>query len=512
MYTKVHPKYKTLHCVCNLKEKTTRASQTSRPSLSTPFRVCRFIGEAQVRFILQSDKNAYGVWMKNEIGTLGPAFVKFGQFLSTRQDLFGKEVADQLALLQDDINPVAYEEIEAIITSELDCPITDIFSSINPKYIGSASIGQVHVATLKKSGKEVAVKVQKPNIERDIRNNLMTLKSINNILLQFKSTRSSEFTQIINQYEEFLNAELDYTQELNNMILFYNALNDLPVRIPRVYKNLSTSRVLIMEYVPSIKITDVDKMSNPKEICDILVKVFLSQIIEKGIVHNDTQQGNIGVLYDVDYESSAQIVLYDFGNVIRFSKKFKDSIGMLTFSLLQRNTNDFVDLLIELEILYVVDANELLEVKEIFSYLFKYLDGLDAKGLKEAFEADEIQGINGLKINRDFVCLIRVFSLLDGTINKLDPNYSYIDALQPYTTNVWSNRTFMENMARKDISKIGMTVSQYPQMLEKNDISMMRVQSKVSSLKKEIKTMQSVQYVQTFMSILITLMIQSVLF
>jgi len=480
---------------------------------NSSLRVCKFIAEAQIRFVIQSDRSKYGIWMKNEIGDLGPAFVKFGQFLSTRQDLFGKEVTDQLALLQDNVNPVDFDIIKVIIENELGCPAENVFSELDSKYIGSASIGQVHRGRLKKSGKEVAIKVQKPNITTDIRENLDTLKNINNVLTHFKSARSSEFEQIINQYEQFLNAELDYTQELNNMILFYNALSDLPVRIPRVYKQFSTQQMLVMEYVPSIKITDVKRMSNPKEICDILVKVFLSQIIEKGIVHNDTQQGNIGVLYDNtnDYKNP-QIVLYDFGNVIRFSKQFKDSIGMLTFSLLQRNTNDFVNMLIELDILYVNDANELLEVKEIFSYLFKYLDGLDAKGLKNAFESNEIQGVNGLKINRDFIALIRVFSLLDGTITKLDPTYSYIDALQPYTSNVWMDRVFIENMVRKDVSRISMAVSQYPSQIEKSDMSMMRVQNKVTSLKKEMKTMQSVQYIQAFMTAIITLMIQSVLF
>ena len=146
------------------------------------------------------------------------------------------------------------------------------------------------------------------------------------------------------------------------------------------------------------------------------------------------------------------------------------------------------------------------------SYLFKYLDGLDAKGLKTAFESNEIQGINGLKINRDFIALIRVFSLLDGTITKLDPTYSYIDALQPYTNNVWRDRTFIESMVRKDVGRISMAVSQYPDRLEKSDMGIMRVQNKVTSIKKENKTMQSVQYIQAFMSALITLMIQSLVF
>ena len=474
---------------------------------SSQLKVYRFVAEAQVRFAFQSDKTELGIWMKNEIGNLGPAFIKFGQFLSTRQDLFGKEVTDQLALLQDNINPVDYEDIKTIIEAELKTPIDDIFSKFDTNYIGSASIGQVHRAILKKSGNEVAIKVQKPNITYAIKDNLNTLKNINNILLYFKSTRSTEFEQIINQYEQFLKAELDYRQELNNMILFYNALSDLPVIVPRVYKQLSTKRILVMEYVPAIKITDIDNMTNQKEVCDILVKLFLSQIIVKGIVHNDTQQGNIGVVYDNDYNTT-RIVLYDFGNVIKFSKQFKESIGMLTFSLLQKNTNEFVDLLVELDILYVNDMNELLEVKEIFNYLFKYLDGFDTQSFKSAMESNDFQEINSLKINRDFISIIRVFTLLDGTVTKLDPKYSYIDALQPYTSNVWMDRGFLESMVRKDISRIGT----YPRTLEKTDMNMMRVQSKISTINKEVKNIQTVQYTQAIMTALLTLMIERLLF
>jgi predicted unusual protein kinase regulating ubiquinone biosynthesis (AarF/ABC1/UbiB family) len=149
-------------------------------------------------------------------------------------------------------------------------------------------------------------------------------------------------------------------------------------------------------------------------------------------------------------------------------------------------------------------------VKELFTYLFKYLDGLDTKGLKEAVESNEVQAINSLKINRDFVSLIRVFSLLDGTITRLDPNYSYINALQPYTSSIWTDRIFLETMAKKDISKLGNTFIQYPANVEKTDASMMRVQNKVTTLKQDIKNMQTTQYVQACMSILTLLIMANI--
>jgi predicted unusual protein kinase regulating ubiquinone biosynthesis (AarF/ABC1/UbiB family) len=155
----------------------TRPNVRCQASGGKQTQVWRFVIESQVRLAFQKDKTAAGAWIKQEIGNLGPAFVKFGQFVSTRQDLFGKEVAEQLTQLQDNVNPVPYELIETSIRRELGAvDISTVFSEIDPVYIGTASIGQVHRARLRANGREVVIKVQKPNIEMDVRDNLQTLK------------------------------------------------------------------------------------------------------------------------------------------------------------------------------------------------------------------------------------------------------------------------------------------------------------------------------------------------
>jgi len=455
---------------------------------TSPIRLWKFVAECQLRLTFQEDKSEVGAWMKDEIGLLGPAFVKFGQFLSTRQDLFGKEVSEQLSMLQDNVNPIPYETIAKHIEAELGRPISDVFSEVDPDYIGTASIGQVHRARLKQSGREVVLKVQKPKIAELVRDNLETLKNVNKFLIVLGSARAREFEQFIYQYEQFLSAELDYNKELNNMVLFYERLNGLPVRIPRVYKDLSSERVLVMEYVPSVKITDIDTMQvlgfDMKEICDTLVKLFLSQIIDKGVVHNDTQQGNIGVLRD-----GKTIVLYDFGNVVTFSKEFTESISMVVFAVVQKDVDDFVDMLIQLGILYVEDENEILEVKTFFMYFFKYLDGLDINALKKSLISSEIEGKfqENLNINPDFLSLFRVFSLLDGTIARLDSKYSYTDALRPYAQKIMTDSSFWDMRARKDIAKLGT----YPRALNNADANILRVQNKVTNMSRDVQRMQA---------------------
>jgi len=485
-----------LNVKCNVKKSLNKGkrkiwktlSKYSPLSSTSPLKVWKFAIESQIRLTFQEDKDAVGEWMKNEIGTLGPAFIKFGQFVSTRQDLFGKEVSEKLSMLQDNINPVPFELIAQSIEKELQRPISEVFADIDPAYIGTASIGQVHRARLLKSGNEVVIKVQKPRISELIFENLKTLHDISRVVtLLGGGARATELEQIIQQYEQFLTAEIDYNRELNNMVLFYELLKDLPVRIPRVYKNLSSERILVMEYVPSIKITDLNTMQilgfDTRKICDTLVKVFLSQIIEKGIVHNDTQQGNIGVLDDGE-----TIVLYDFGNVISFTGQFRESINLVVFSIVQKDVDEFVDMLIQLGILYVENDDEILEVKMFFRYFFKYLDGMDLNALKKSIISSDIEGKfqDNLNINPDFLCLFRVFSLLDGTITRLDPTYSYVEAMKPYAQNVFSDTSFLDMRARKDFAKL----STYPRALNNADANIIRVQTKVSNMSKDVQNMQ----------------------
>jgi predicted unusual protein kinase regulating ubiquinone biosynthesis (AarF/ABC1/UbiB family) len=231
-------------------------------------------------------------------------------------------------------------------------------------------------------------------------------------------------------------------------------------------------------------------------ICDTLVKLFLSQIIEKGIVHNDTQQGNIGVLDD-----GKTIVLYDFGNVITFSQEFRESIGVIAFSVAQKDIDDFVEMLVRLKILYVDDTNDIYEVKAFFTTFFKYLDGLDLSSLKASITQSDIEGQfqENLSINPDFLSLFRVFTLLDGTISLLDPTYSYIDALQPYAQNVLNDSKFLDMRARNDFMKLGM----YPRALQNSDSNIIRVQNKVVGIKKDIQILKQYIIVTVLLNIFI---------
>ena len=458
---------------------------------TSPLRVWKFAAEVQLKLYFGKDKQKIGEWMKEEIGNLGPAFIKLGQFISTRQAVFGKEISKELSKLQDDITPVDSAIIRNSIENSIGSPIDSIFASFDDNCLGSASIGQVHRAILKdtnnKTNREVAIKVQKPNIAQSIREDLDTMRNMIEIITFLGSPRAVEFSNILSEYERFLSAELDYTKELNQMVAFYDKMKDLPVKIPRVYRSLSSESIIVMEYVPSIKITKtedlIDNNIDTVYIANQLINIFLEQIIKKGMVHCDPHPGNIGVL-----EDGKTLVLYDFGNVVTFSQDFKDSLSQLIFSVVQKDVNEFVELLIQLEILIIYDDSEIAEIKSFFVYFFRYLESLDFTKLKASIIQDDIQGKfqENLRVNPDFMSLFRVFSLLDGTCSKLDPNFSYINALDPYNQELLRDINFIDFRARKDLQKL----TSYSRTIQSTDTNILKVQRKVKVIGEEFQQTQ----------------------
>lgn len=463
--------------------KNTRKFVATFENKNSPLRIWKFATAVQLKLAFEKDKKEIGKWMKNEISHLGPAFIKLGQFVSTRQSILGKEISKELSYLQDDITPVDSDIIKQIIEKSLNRPLDEVFEVFEDTCIGSASIGQVHRAQLKNKSM-VAIKVQKPNIAQLIRNDLETMRNLVQFFNFIGNPRASEFNNILMEYERYLTAELDYTNEIDKMVLFYNIMKDQPVQIPRVYRKLCSPSIIVMEYVPSIKITDVVKLQENNidtvSLANILINVFLVQIIKIGVVHCDPHPGNIGVL-----EDGKTLVLYDFGNVVNFSDEFKASFSQLIFSVVQKDVNEFVDLLIKLNIISVNDDNEIEEIKSFFVYFFNYLETLDFTKLKASIIQDDIQGKfqENLQVNPDFMSLFRVFSLLDGTCSKLDPNFNYINVLDPYNRELLQDINFIDTRARKDLQKM----TSYTRTIESTYTASVKTQRKMKNMQDEFQ-------------------------
>lgn len=444
---------------------------------NSPVRIWRFAAEVRIRTLLQDDKKAVGQWMKNELIGLGPAFIKLGQFLSTRSDFLGKEIAKELSNLQDNIPAVSFEEIDGVFQMTTGKNVSELFTSFDEVPIASASIGQVHKARLLSSGKEVVVKIQKPCVARQIRDDLQTLKSINDLLKKLGSKRSYEIDNLLREYTRFLSSELDYRGELKNMVDFGKIYEDRStVIVPRVYPNMSNDMLLVMEYVPSVKITDVVRLRSmgvdTVSMANKIVDMYLSQILLHGRVHCDPHPGNIGVLADGD-----TIVLYDYGNVIELSKKFRKRVNNLVFAIYQKDADEFIDQLIELDILKLTKDDDVMDLKVFFNFFFEYLETLDFTELKESILSNEaLQQSNlSFKVEPNFLSIFRVFSLLDGTCALLNPQFSYIDTLAPYAQNAFFDTEFLQYKAQKDLG----TITSYSKQLKDTNYNIIRVDKKI---------------------------------
>ena len=439
-----------------------------------------------MRWLFQDDKRYVGKWIKDELANLGPAFIKLGQFLSTRPDILGADAVEELSKLQDDITPVQFHEIRFVIEENLGKPIETVFRSIDPACIASASIGQVHRAVLL-DGTNVVVKVQKPCVARQIKDDIETLHQMNKLLAATGNPRSMEINNILTQYERFLSAELDYRFELEHMERFHELLDGLPVRIPTVFRAYSSSELLVMEYVASTKISEVTALTaagiNTSRLADTLVEVFLYQIVFLGYVHCDPHPGNIGVA-----EDGETIVLYDFGNVIQLSEEFRKSINALVFSIFQRDVDDFVNILLRLNVLDIRDDVERLEIKEFFRVFFSYLETQDFKKLRTAILQQEVQGSSDIRIHvdPDFLALFRVFSLLDGTCIRLDPAFNYIEALRPYIQDIMQDTSFLTSRISTDLQKL----RTYPMMVRSTDDNILRLHKRVTEMNTVVQRMQ----------------------
>ena len=465
-----------------------RPASATSARLKPPWRIWSFAAELQVRLLLQRDRAALGRWMTARMSDLGPAFIKGGQFLSTRSDVLGKEVTDELAKLQDNTNVVAFERIAEAVRAELGCATDAIFESIEPLPLASASIGQVHRAKLRTkrgAAREVAIKVRKPGVRDQIYADLGTLKAIAGALSLVGAQPAREMDPLLVEYERFLTAELDYTAELAHMQRFadFFAAADDAVRIPRTYPSVSSSGLLVMEYLPSTKVTDaaaLDALGVDKDaLAGRVLAVFVKQVTQLGSVHADPHPGNVGVLPD-----GRTLVLYDFGNVVRFSEAFVKEINAVMVAIVERDVDEFVKLMTRLGLFVVGDAMDALELKAFFKVFFQYLQNTDFDELRGAIVANDAmrQSRPAVKIDNNFFALFRVFSLLDGTCTQLSPSFNYIEVLAPFALNALRDPNFLDYRIRRDVARANGTSA-----IEATDAT----QQMVVSLNARVKAMAS---------------------
>ncbi len=397
---------------------------------------------------------------------LGPTFIKMGQILSTRPDLVPLPFIKELEKLQDEVKPIEGEEIKRVIQQTFGRDIEDLFLYFEEKPIASASISQVHKAKLK-NGKEVAVKVRKPQIERVISTDIQILYDIARLIEKFiKEARIYQPLRIIEEFEKSIRKELDFRIEERNMERFRkNFADDENVYIPEVFKEFTTENILVCEYVEGIKINKIDKLEkmeiDRKKIAEKGVNATLKQIFIHGFFHADPHPGNIIILPD------GKICYFDFGIVGKLDEERKIYLISLMNGFLKKDSEKIIR---TLEIMgSIEDETDTQALKREISEIIDEYYGLELKEIQiEKIMEDLFERIRKFRIiiPSEFSLLAKTLITIEGVGLALDPEFNLTEKIKPFVTSFLEERFKIFNLIndfKRGLSNIYFLLKDTPQ-------------------------------------------------
>jgi len=265
-----------------------------------------------------------GERLRMALHEMGPIYVKFGQIISTRRDLVAPDIADELALLQDQVPPFPGEEAQAIVEKALGKPIADLFASFELKPLASASIAQVHEATLS-DGREVVVKVVRPGIRKQIRRDINLLMAVARLAEKYwEDAARVKPPEFVREFEMFIFDELDMTREASNAsVLRQNFKDSDDLYVPEIHWEYTKDQVLVMERIHGVPISDVERLRasgvNMEKLAKTGIRVFYTQVFRDNLFHADMHPGNIFV--DISDPQNPTYIALDFGIVASLTQK-----------------------------------------------------------------------------------------------------------------------------------------------------------------------------------------------
>ncbi|MBQ8016734.1 MAG: AarF/ABC1/UbiB kinase family protein [Methanobrevibacter sp.] len=382
---------------------------------------------------------------------LGPAYIKLGQMLSTRPDLVGKDISEELQKLRDNTPVTPFDEIKEVIENELESPIEDIYSEIDESPIGSASIGQVYKARLKSTNEEVAIKVQKPNSYEVIKSDVQIMKFLATRTDRFLyKTRTYNLPAMVSEFERSIFKELNYIEEVMNMQnLAKNFKGVSYIKIPKAYTDYCSSKVITMELINGVEVSDLLEGEYPeidkKKIADYGVKSYFKQIMIDGFFHADPHPGNLIVTED------NKLCYIDEGMMGILNETFKSNLAELILLLLSGNTDNIMNQLIYMGI--ITPAQNTPELKEDVNDLLNLYYGADLKNMDGLME-DLLNAMvkNNVILPREFVMIGRGIALIEDTGKKLNPKFNAATELKKLSNKIILNKYKPDRVAKTSLN------------------------------------------------------------
>ncbi|MED6205335.1 Protein ACTIVITY OF BC1 COMPLEX KINASE 7, chloroplastic [Stylosanthes scabra] len=412
--------------------------------------VWSFVISLRIRVLLDNAKWAYlggfaedkqksrrrktASWLRERVLQLGPTFIKLGQLSSTRSDLFPREFVDELAKLQDKVPAFSPEKAKSFIESELGAPISILFREFEDRPIAAASLGQVHRAILH-NGEKVVIKVQRPGLKKLFDIDLQNLKLIAEYF-QKSETLGGPTRDWVGIYEEcstILYQEIDYINEGKNADKFRRDFRNVKwVRVPLVYWDYTAKKVLTLEYVPGIKINQVDVLTSrgcdPIRISSRAIEAYLIQILKTGFFHADPHPGNLAI--DVD----EALIYYDFGMMGEIKSFTRERLLELFYSVYEKDAKKVMQSLIDLGALQ--PTGDLSSVRRSVQFFLNNLLN-QTPDQAQTFSAigEDLFAIaqdQPFRFPSTFTFVLRAFSTLEGIGYTLNPDFSFAKIAAPY--------------------------------------------------------------------------------
>lgn len=364
-----------------------------------------------------------------DLESMGPTFIKLGQLLSTRFDLLPAAYTTALSRLQDDVEPFDVEVVRETIATELRADVRHLYAEFDPKPVAAASLGQVHRATLR-SGREVAVKVQRPGVREDVHADMATLARIAS--LADKGTdlgRTYGFARLLREFDRSLRLELDYRREARNLERFSTLTSAYDrLVVPEPVLDLTTSRVLTMDFIEGRKVTDVGPLGlldlDTTSIVEQLFAAYLTSILDEGFLHADPHPGNLLVTPD------GRLAILDLGMVTTVPPRIQEKVVRLLVALGDDNGEQAARVLADLG--QPLDHYDPMAFRDDVTHLVSdaVAEGPDLQTGRVLVELSRISGAHGLRPPPEMSMVGKALLNLDQTTLHLDPDFVPTEAIR----------------------------------------------------------------------------------
>jgi predicted unusual protein kinase regulating ubiquinone biosynthesis (AarF/ABC1/UbiB family) len=398
-------------------------------------------GDYEVRPDIETLKRVLRDFRKTAI-EMGGLLIKLGQFLGARADLLPPEALAELAALQDEVQPEPFAAIATAIEREYHAPLTEVFASVEEEPAGSASLGQVHRATLH-DGRLVALKIQRPGIEHIVRVDLQSLR-LTLTLVRWLSPAADRVIDLSALYREFSRTvyeELDYQREGRNAEQFARLFADDPrILVPRIYWDYSTRRALALEWIDAIKITDFAALDaaglNRAELARKLADSYFKQALDAGFFHADPHPGNIFALPITDAPGQAKLVFLDFGMMGVITPRARRGLRACFAGAVQGDAAMFLDGLDQLGFIGEDADRDVLE--QAIGALLTRFTGVPISQLGHIAPDQALEDVGTalydqpFRLPAEFAFFGRAIGMLAGLTASLTPDFNFLEVAAPH--------------------------------------------------------------------------------